>query len=86
MKATHISVRTREGTALFRRAGYAFTRAPTELAIADLTPEQLAAIRDERELEVADAVLPAGHVPPPPPENHSNEVEESRRPGPGRKR
>ena len=63
-KSTHISVRTREGVATFRRAGFQFQRAePTVIALADITPEQLLAIRSEPELEVAESGAPEADRP-----------------------
>jgi len=55
VKPTHIAVRTREGVERFRRAGFAFQRKePLVIALADLLPEKLAAIRGEPQLEVVE--------------------------------
>ncbi len=49
------SVRTREGTASFRRGGKQFTRAtPTVVADDAVTADQLKAIREEPKLEVTE--------------------------------
>lgn len=59
-QATHLSVRTTQGVERFRRGGIAFDARPTVIKIADLTAEQIDAIKGQpdmllvEELELAD--------------------------------
>lgn len=48
----------------FRRAGFAFGREPRVLALADLTPEQVDAIKAEPMLAVVEVEIPAAEAEP----------------------
>jgi hypothetical protein len=58
-KVRALRVSTQRGVQTFRRAGREFTPEPRELAIADLSREQLRALRDEPMLVCEEVELPA---------------------------
>lgn len=54
-----LRVRSRSPFGTFRRAGLAFGEEPTIVAVGDLLPEQIDAIKGERMLVVEEIELPA---------------------------